>query len=155
MYVDHDPRAVQIGRDLIGADPMTRFARADVIDVDAVLDSPEIRELIDLSEPVGLLATAVFHFIGDEDDPWSVAARYIAAIASGSYCAMSHGGRRRPGPLVLPMGRPQAVTLARDRCVTRAAPSGPCRTRRRRLRRQLLPDRDGRTGPPMHPSNDP
>lgn len=100
VYVDFDPHTVKIGRELIEGDPHTRFAQADMVDVDAVLNSPEVRELIDLSEPVGLVASAVFHFIRDEDDPWGVARRYVDALASGSYVALSHGttDRQRPGP---------------------------------------------------------
>lgn len=101
VYVDHDPRAVQLSRELIADDPLTRFAQADIRDVDGVLGSPEVRELIDLAEPVGLLASAVLHFISDEDDPWGVMRRYVAAIASGSYVAISHAtsDRNRMEPI--------------------------------------------------------
>ncbi|HEX6445065.1 MAG TPA: SAM-dependent methyltransferase [Streptosporangiales bacterium] len=100
VYVDFDPHAVRVGRELIGDDPLTRFLQADMIDVDGVLNSPEVRELIDLSEPVGLLASAVFHFIRDQDDPWGVARRYVDALAPGSYVALSHGttDKQRTGP---------------------------------------------------------
>ena len=30
------------------------------------------------------------HFIADEDDPWGLAARLLAALPSGSYLALSH-----------------------------------------------------------------
>lgn len=100
VYVDFDPHAVQVGRELIGDDPNTRFVQANMIDARAVLDNPEVRELIDLSEPVGLLASAVFHFISDEEDPWGVARSYVDALASGSYVALSHGttDKQRTGP---------------------------------------------------------
>jgi hypothetical protein len=100
VYVDFDQHAVELGRELIGDDPDTRFVQADMIDVDGVLKNPEVRELIDLSEPVGLLASAVFHFIRDEDDPWGVARRYVDALAPGSYVALSHAtsDRNPAGP---------------------------------------------------------
>ena len=49
-----------------------------------------LRELIDFTEPVGLLMTAVLHFVADGSDPWGLVARYVAAAAPGSYLALSH-----------------------------------------------------------------
>ena len=49
-----------------------------------------MRELIDPAEPTGLLMTAVLMFVADEDDPWSLVARYVAAMRSGSYMSLSH-----------------------------------------------------------------
>ena len=34
--------------------------------------------------------TAVMHFVADEEDPWGLVARYMAATAAGSYLALSH-----------------------------------------------------------------
>ena len=48
--------------------------------------------------------TAVMHFVADDADPWGLVARYMAALAPGSYLALSHAtydklppqrGRRR------------------------------------------------------------
>jgi len=43
----------------------------------SVLADPALRELIDFSQPTGLLMTAVVHFVGDEYDPWRLLARYL------------------------------------------------------------------------------
>jgi hypothetical protein len=59
-------------------------------DPDAVLNHPEMRGLIDFSQPVGLLMTAVLHFVADGSDPWGLAGRYADALAPGSYLALSH-----------------------------------------------------------------
>ena len=48
------------------------------------------RRLIDFAEPVGLLMSAVLHFVADSSDPWGLVARYIQALAPGSYLALSH-----------------------------------------------------------------
>jgi hypothetical protein len=37
-----------------------------------------------------LLITAVLHFISDESDPPGLISRYLAALAKGSYLALSH-----------------------------------------------------------------
>jgi hypothetical protein len=55
-----------------------------------VLSHPQTRELIDFGQPAGLLMTAVVHFVGDSSDPWGLVARYMAALAPGSYLALSH-----------------------------------------------------------------
>lgn len=100
VYVDIDPHAAELGRGLIENEPYVRFVQADMRHWEAVLGAPEVVDLIDFSQPVGLLASAVFHFLSDEDDPWSVARHYIDALPSGSYVAISHAttDRQRPGP---------------------------------------------------------
>jgi hypothetical protein len=34
--------------------------------------------------------TAVMHFVADQADPWGLVGRYVGALASGSYLALSH-----------------------------------------------------------------
>jgi hypothetical protein len=58
--------------------------------VDAVLHDPALQALIDFDQPVGLLMTAVLHFVADDADPWRLVARYADALAPGSYLALSH-----------------------------------------------------------------
>lgn len=101
VYVDIDPRTVQNGRALVEDDPNVAVVHADIRDVEDLLNRPELRNLIDLSEPVGILASAVFHFVSDDQDPWGIARRYVDAVASGSYLALSHltADRNRPGPV--------------------------------------------------------
>jgi S-adenosyl methyltransferase len=55
-----------------------------------VLNHPQTRELIDFGQPVGLLVTAVLHFVADGSDPRGLLARYVAALTPGSYLALSH-----------------------------------------------------------------
>ena len=55
-----------------------------------ILGSADLRETLDLSQPVGLLLIAVMHFIPDDDDPWGLVARLLAALPPGSYLALSH-----------------------------------------------------------------
>ena len=37
-----------------------------------------------------MLLTAVMHFVADGSSPWGLVARYMAAMAPGSYLALSH-----------------------------------------------------------------
>ena len=63
---------------------------ADLREPDSILGHPAVRELIDPAEPTGLLMTAVLMFVADSDDPWSLVARYVRAMRSGSYLSLSH-----------------------------------------------------------------
>lgn len=91
VYVDNDPMTAAHAQDLLRGSELTRFVSADLKDVDAVLSHPDVRAVIDLDRPVGLLATAVLHFIDDAADPYGIVARYLDRLPSGSYLALSHG----------------------------------------------------------------
>src|SRR4029450_7577743 len=70
--------------------------RADRRKPDGILGHPEVRELIDFSQPVALLLMAILHFIPDDEDPFGIVARFRDALPVGSYLAISHGTRDIP-----------------------------------------------------------
>jgi hypothetical protein len=90
VYVDNDPMVTAHARGLLAGDGSTTFIEADLRDPDGLLGHPELRGLIGFGEPAGLLMTSVVHFVADDDDPWGLVARYVAAVAPGSYLALSH-----------------------------------------------------------------
>jgi hypothetical protein len=92
VYVDNDPIVLAHARALLTSGPVgeTAYIDADVRDVDRILSSADLRQTLDMNRPVGLLLLAVMHFIGDEDDPWDLAARLLAELPAGSYLALSH-----------------------------------------------------------------
>jgi SAM-dependent methyltransferase len=86
-YVDNDPVVVAHARALM-ADDTTAVVGADLRDVDEVL--AKAGRWLDFTRPVALMLVAVLHCIPDEDDPAAIAARYLAALAPGSYLVLSH-----------------------------------------------------------------
>lgn len=90
VYVDNDPLVMAHARSLLAGSAGTAFIQGDLRDPDGVLADPELRKLIDFAEPVGLLMTGVMYFVADDCDPWGIVARFVAALPSGSYLALSH-----------------------------------------------------------------
>ena len=89
-YVDNDPIVAVYAGPLLAGDGSTVMITADLREPGVVLGDPRLRELIDLNQPVGLLMTAVMHFVPDSADPWRLVARYLDAVPSGSYLVLSH-----------------------------------------------------------------
>ena len=45
---------------------------------------------LDFSQPIGLILNAVIHHLLDEEDPRGIVARYLAALAPGSFMQLTH-----------------------------------------------------------------
>jgi len=90
VYADIDPMVAAQSAPLLAGAPNVILVTADLRDPRALLSHPGVRSMIDFSEPAGLLMTAVMHFVADESDPWGLVGRYVGALASGSYLALSH-----------------------------------------------------------------
>jgi S-adenosyl methyltransferase len=104
VYVDNDPMVTAHARGLLAGDGSTTFVEADLRDPDGLLGHPELRGLIGFGEPAGLLMTSVVHFIADDDDPWGLVASYVAAVAPGSYLALSHSTMDKLPPRMVKAG---------------------------------------------------
>jgi hypothetical protein len=90
VYVDYDPMVAAHADGLLADDGTTTLITADLRNPDALLAHPALVGLINLAQPVGVLLTSVIHFVPDEMDPWGLVARYMAALAPGSYLVLSH-----------------------------------------------------------------
>jgi len=90
VYVDNDPVAVAHSRQILGDSPLVTVINADLRDPPAVLGHPKVADLIDFGRPVGLLMITVLHFVPDSDDPAGIVGGFAAALAPGSYLAISH-----------------------------------------------------------------
>ncbi|SDK76823.1 S-adenosyl methyltransferase [Nonomuraea maritima] len=92
VYADNDPIVMLHARALLKGTPegRTSYIEADLRDPDTILKHPDLLETIDLSKPVGLVIVGTLMFIKDHEDPFGLVARYSAALAPGSYLAISH-----------------------------------------------------------------
>lgn len=92
VYADNDPLVLAHARALLISAPegRTAYVQADLRDPDAILSSPAVRDVLDLSEPVALMLVAVLHFIPDADKPAELIRALLDALPSGSYLAASH-----------------------------------------------------------------
>lgn len=90
LYVDNEPLTVAHSRPLLANEPRVEMIRGDARDPKSILHAPEVSELLDLTKPVGLLMSAMLHFIPDSDDPESLVDTYHDLVAAGSYLMLSH-----------------------------------------------------------------
>jgi hypothetical protein len=90
VYVDNDPLVLTHARALLTSslEGKTAYLDADLRDVDAILD--QAASTLDFGKPVALMLIGVLHCIPDEDDPYGLVARLLAALAPGSYLVMGH-----------------------------------------------------------------
>jgi hypothetical protein len=91
VYVDIDPVAVAHSLEILSGNGRTAVIHEDLRHPDRILEHPDLRAVLDLRQPTAVLIVSVLHFLSDADDPWGVTARFRAALAPGSYLAISHG----------------------------------------------------------------
>jgi S-adenosyl methyltransferase len=91
VYVDNDPMVLAHAQALLTGVPDTAIIMADVRDPESILANPVVGKMIDFGEPLGLLMTAVLHFVSGGSKPYSLVRRYVDAIARGSYLVIAHG----------------------------------------------------------------
>ncbi|MEU2296670.1 SAM-dependent methyltransferase [Streptomyces antibioticus] len=90
VYVDHDPVAVAHSEAVLEQNADAGVVAADLRKPQEILDSPQVRALIDLDRPVALLLVAILHFVEDADDPYTAVAELSAALAPGSMLVLTH-----------------------------------------------------------------
>jgi hypothetical protein len=88
VYVDNDPMVFLHAEALMAKGDHTAVVRADMRDADEVL--AQAGRVIDFSQPAALMFVACLHHVEDDDDPAGLVARYLEAMAPGSYLVLSH-----------------------------------------------------------------
>jgi hypothetical protein len=91
VYVDNDPLVLVHARALLTGTPegRTRYIEADLRDPRQILNDQEVKDTLDLTEPVGLLLISVLHFIRDDDNPVAILNTLLDALPAGSFVVAS------------------------------------------------------------------
>ncbi|MFI7603080.1 SAM-dependent methyltransferase [Actinoplanes sp. NPDC049681] len=92
VYVDNDPLVLVHARALLtsSAAGATAYVDADLREPEKILEAPELRRTLDLSQPVALMLLAILHFVPEGDDPYAIVRRLVGALPPGSYLVVSH-----------------------------------------------------------------
>lgn len=91
VYVDNDPIVIAHARALLTDGGPVSVVPGDLRDPEALLASPDIRDVLDFSRPMAILLVAVLHFIRDHEEPERIVQKLKDSMPSGSYLAISHG----------------------------------------------------------------
>ncbi|WP_256789071.1 SAM-dependent methyltransferase [Frankia sp. AvcI1] len=92
VYADNDPIVLTHARALLTSTPAgrTAYLNADLHNPESILDAPELRATLDLTQPVALSLIATIHFFPDSDDPHGILRRLLQALPSGSHLTLTH-----------------------------------------------------------------
>lgn len=90
VYVDYEPIAVAHSETILAEIQHAAVVQADIRRSDVVFNHPHVRELLNFSEPIGLLLVGVLLFIPDSDNPAGLVTTYRDMCTPGSYMALSH-----------------------------------------------------------------
>lgn len=90
--MDNDPIVLAHARALMTSSPegRTLYIDGDLREPDSILSAPGLSEVVDLSQPVGLLMIAILHLVRDIEEAYDYCRRYVAAVAPGSYLVLTH-----------------------------------------------------------------
>jgi SAM-dependent methyltransferase len=125
VYADTDPIVIAHSKALLGGTRDTAIVEADLREPAEVLAHADIGQVIDFSQPVGLLLVSVVHFLADSDDPWRIVATIRDGLAPGSYLVLSHGTSE---------GRPAMIKAAESLYNANVSTSAHARSRAEILR---------------------
>jgi len=90
VYVDIDPVAVNLSTALLAGNPDATAILADVRQPTAIFAHPEVRRLLDLERPLGVLLVSVLPFLKENEEAYRAVDAICGAVAPGSYLAVSH-----------------------------------------------------------------
>ncbi|MBF8191704.1 SAM-dependent methyltransferase [Nonomuraea sp. K274] len=90
VYVDNDPVVLVHARALLDDSKDTRAVQGDLRRPQEILDHPEVRDHLDLSQPVAVLMLAVLHFLPGHDEAARIVETVKQAIPPGGFLLLSH-----------------------------------------------------------------
>ncbi|MFJ7627826.1 SAM-dependent methyltransferase [Streptomyces sp. NPDC097595] len=110
-YVDNDPIVIAHADALLRGSGVVGVALADPRDPRAVVEHPQVREVIDFDRPLALLLTSVLHFLTDAQEPQQVVAHTEIEKFFEGFELLT------PGLVPVPSWRPDAPVAARPATV--------------------------------------
>ena len=90
LYVDNDPVAVAHAKAMLAGTERAAVVQADLRQPERLLAHEVVRDTLDFDQPVAVLLVSILHFVADDEDPAAILGRLRAALAAGSYLALSH-----------------------------------------------------------------
>jgi len=92
VYVDNDPMVMVHARALLTSTPegRTTYIEADLRSPEQILSNPELRETLDLGEPVALMLVAVLHFIEGYGAGAPIVRTLMDGLPSGSFLVVTN-----------------------------------------------------------------
>lgn len=99
VYADNDPIVLAHSRALHISSTVgrTAYIQADFTDPEAILASAELRDTLDLGQPVALTMGLLLHWIDPKDEPHAVVRRLMDALPVGSCLVISVFARELAG----------------------------------------------------------
>ncbi|MEJ3658989.1 SAM-dependent methyltransferase [Actinomycetes bacterium KLBMP 9759] len=90
VYVDNDPIVLAHARALMVGTPQgrTAYIAADARNPRDIIESPELAEVLDRSQPIALSLIALVHFL-DDDDAYGAVRQLVDFLPSGSFLALT------------------------------------------------------------------
>jgi len=101
VYVDKDPIVLAHGRALLAENDRTTVITADLREPDTILGHPDVKDLIDFDQPVGLMLIGVVHHLNDDESPSALVDKYKEVLPAGSYLFLTHFCASSPDAVVL------------------------------------------------------
>lgn len=89
-YVDNDPIVLAHGRALLATDDRTTVIQADLREPDDIYGNSDVARLIDFTEPVGVIFSAILHHLNDNERPADLVRWWVDRVPSGSQIYISH-----------------------------------------------------------------
>ncbi|MGW6542080.1 SAM-dependent methyltransferase [Streptomyces massasporeus] len=90
LYVDIDSQVLVHGRALLEDNDRTRIVAVDVRKPEAIRSHPGTLEIIDFSQPVAVILSAILHHVNDDEDPAGIVRYWRDQVPSGSHFFISH-----------------------------------------------------------------
>lgn len=90
--ISNDPLVMTHARALLTSSPegRTTYIEADLREPDVILAHPQLRETLELAQPVGLIVVAVLHFVAGDGAAKPIVETLLDALPPGSFLVATH-----------------------------------------------------------------